>query len=338
MRKLVLVLTAISLSAGRAPAQTPSQAWADKLFMNKTTHDFGTVAHGAQLKYSFPVKNIYAVPLEFTVVRPGCGCVTAAPSKKVLQPQEEATLDITMNTRVFTGAKNVTVYVTVGPEYISTAALHVTAVARSDVVFNPGEVNFGVVAQGQQPVQTVDISYAGTLNWQINKVIKPADAPVDVTMEEVNRKPPVGNQPGQVSYRMTVKLAGDAPAGALKHDLLLKTNDPASETLIVAVEGNVQSALRVVPNQVNFGSLRLGETKTYIVQVLGARPFRITDIKTDGKEISADLPQQALPSHKLTIRCQPQTLGELRRTLTIVTDLEKGASVTVTVQANATAQ
>jgi Protein of unknown function (DUF1573) len=333
MTKLVFTLAAVVLSGGPVLGQTPSGAWADKMFMNKTTHDFGTVAHGAQLKYSFPVKNIYAVPLEFTVVRPACGCVTATPSKKVLQPQEEATLDITMNTRVFTGSKNVIIYVTVGPEYISTAVLHVMAVARSDVVFNPGEVNFGVVNQGQQPVQTVEIEYAGTLDWRVEKVVVPADAPLKVTCEEVFRKPPAGNVAGRVGYRMIVKLVGDAPAGVLKHEVLLKTNDPASESLIVAVEGNVQSALRVVPSQVNLGTIKLGETKTYKVQVVGNRPFRITEVKSDGNEVSADLPQQAQPAHTLTLRCQPLSLGEFRRTVTILTDLEKGASVTVTLQA-----
>jgi Protein of unknown function (DUF1573) len=333
MTKLMFTLVAVALSAGPVLAQPPATAWADKIFMNRTAHDFGTVAHGAQLKYSFPVKNIYAVPLKFTLVRPGCGCVTATPSKDVLQPQEEGTLDITMNTRVFTGAKNVTIYVTVGPEYISTAVLKVTAVARSDVVFNPGEVNFGVVNQGQQPSQTVEIEYAGMLDWRVEKVIVPADAPLKVTCEEKYRQPPAGNQAGRVGYKMVVTLLGEAPAGVLKHEVLLKTNDPASESLNVAVEGNVQSALRVAPSQVNLGTLKLGETKTFKVQVVGNRPFHITDVKTDGKEVSVELPQQALQAHYLTLRCQPISLGELKRVITIVTDLEKGASVTVNLQA-----
>jgi hypothetical protein len=114
---------------------------------------------------------------------------------------------------------------------------------------------------------------------------------------------------------------------------LLKTNDPATEVLILSVDANVQSALRVAPNQINLGRLKLGETKTFKVQVFGSRPFKITEVKTDGPEVSADLPQQAQPSHTLTLRCQPATLGDLKRTVTIMTDLEK-AGVSVTVQAN----
>jgi Protein of unknown function (DUF1573) len=335
MWKLAFTLAAVALSAAPVQVQQPpSAAWANKIFLNRTDHDFGTVARGAQLKYSFPIKNIYAVPLEITNVRVTCGCLSATPSKKSLKPQEEATLDVVMDGRRFSGPKSITVYLTVGPEFISTAELHVTANARSDVVFNPGEINFGVVSQGQQPVQTVDVEYAGMLDWRVKEVVKPSDAPFNVTMEEVYRKPPSGPQPGRVAYKMVVKLAPDAPAGSLKHDLMLKTNDPASEVLILTVDGMLQSALRVAPNQVSLGTLKLGETKTFKVQVLGNRPFRITEVKTDGKEISAELPQQAQPSHTLTLRCQPQSVGDLRRTLTIMTDLEKGASVTVFVQAH----
>jgi hypothetical protein len=94
MRTLAFALAVVVLSAApsltQPPAaqpplaQPPSGAWADKLFLNKTTHDFSTVAKGSQLKYSFPIKNIYAVPLEITNIRPSCGCVSPTPSKKIL--------------------------------------------------------------------------------------------------------------------------------------------------------------------------------------------------------------------------------------------------------------
>ena len=78
-------------------------------------------------------------------------CVTVTPSVQVLQAKETAYLDVTMDARRFTGPKTVSIYVTVGPQYVSTATLQVTAHSRADVVFNPGEVNFGVVSAGQTP-------------------------------------------------------------------------------------------------------------------------------------------------------------------------------------------
>jgi len=329
MRKLAFILTVLLVSAAPALTQTPSGAWADKLFMNKTVHDFGNVARGLQLKYSFPIRNIYAVPLEITNVRVSCGCVTAIPSKKVLQPQEEGTLDCNMDGTRFSGFKTITVHVTVGPDYVSTATLTIKANARTDVVFNPGEFNFGMVPQGQQPVKTVDVEYAGSLNWQIKEVVKPPEAPIAVKVQELYRNP------GRVGYRMTVSLNADAPAGQFKHELILKTNDPSSEVMTVAVDGNVQATLRAAPSLVSLGSMKVNEARTFKVQVLANRPFRIMDVKSTGNDITTELPQQALTVHTLTLRCTPTAMGEVRRQLTVFTDLDKGASVTVTVQGTA---
>ncbi len=66
MKNVVLALALLALGTAPAAAQQP---WAEKLFGGVTSHDFGNVPHGAQVKYSFKVKNIYAVPLEFTDVR-----------------------------------------------------------------------------------------------------------------------------------------------------------------------------------------------------------------------------------------------------------------------------
>ena len=125
------------------------------------------------------------MPLEITNVSVSCGCVKATANKRVLQPHEEGSIDITMDGGRLNGFKSVTVSVTVGPEYISTATLKVTATARSHVDFNPGEFNFGVVQQGQQPAQTVDVEYAGLLDFRIKEVVKPAEAPFNVTMQEL---------------------------------------------------------------------------------------------------------------------------------------------------------
>jgi hypothetical protein len=326
MRTLAFAGALFLLSALLVQAQPSTEPWANKLFMNNTAHDFGVVAHGAQLKFSFPIKNIYAVPLEITRVGVSCDCVTAKESKKVLQPQEEGTIDINMDARRFTGTRSVTVQVSVGPEYVSTAMLKISANARGDVVFNPGEFNFGLVQQGQQPVKTVDIEYAGGLDFRIKEIVKPADAPFSVTIEELPRRP------GKSGYRMTVKLNADAPGGAFKYDLALKTNDPISEVMTVTVDGNIQAALRAAPNLVNLGAIKLNEARTFKVQVLGNRPFKITEIKTDGNEIKAELPKAALMVHTLTMSCEAAKAGELKRQVTIVTDLEKNASVTVTIQ------
>jgi hypothetical protein len=336
MRHLALAVIVLTLAGGAAPGQTvEARPWAEKLFQGVTAHDFGTVAHGAQLKYSFALKNIYAVPLEITNVRVTCGCLTVRPSTKLLASGSTATLNMTMDARRFTGPKDIKVYVSVGPEFVSTAVLRVTANARADVVLNPGQIDFGVVQSGQMPTQAIDVEYAGVLNWTITEVVKNAGAPINVTPQELYRQPPGPRRAGKVGYRLAVTLKADAPPGPFKHELILKTNDPASPVLPIVVEGNVQATLTVSPGLVRMGTVKIGQEKSFKVTVRADRPFQIRAVDGQGDGVTAELPSGPAQLHQLTLKCQPARAGELRKQLLIRTDLEN-ASVTVTVEANVT--
>src|ERR1700758_2623121 len=139
--------TALSIAAlfllGATPVQAQqAQEWADKLFAKGgTTYNFGNVPRGALLSHEFTLTNIYAVPLEIIGTRVSCGCVTVKPATMVIQPKESTTVDVTMDGRRFIGPKTVKIYISVGPQYTSTATLEVSANSRADIVFNPGQVN-----------------------------------------------------------------------------------------------------------------------------------------------------------------------------------------------------
>jgi hypothetical protein len=334
MRKAVLVLGLFLAAAnGPASAQSPED-WANKLFLPITSHDFGMVPKGAQLKYSFKMTNIYKVPLEISQPRVSCGCVSTTLPKKLLQPGEVSSVEIVMDSRRFSGPKTVSVFVTVGPQYVSTATLRVTANARQDVVLNPGEINFGVVPRGQKMTQSIDVEYSGNYDWRIQEVVKNANAPFTVTAEELYRRPPrtFPKKAGEVGYRLNVTLKADAPASPFKEELILKTNDPANQVFQVAVEGNIQASLNVSPSLVNLGSVIIGEDQTHKVVVRGSRPFRIIGISGHGEGISADVPTGAANIHVLVVHCKPGRPGEVRKQLQIRTDLD-GETVNVTVEA-----
>src|SRR4051812_6814763 len=108
MRQVTLALVMVAVAAAEARAQ----GWAEKMFGDKTVHDFQSVPRGAQLYHKFPITNLYAVPMQITGIHSGCGCVTAAASKSVLQPRETAFIEVNMDGRRFTGSKSVTVRVT----------------------------------------------------------------------------------------------------------------------------------------------------------------------------------------------------------------------------------
>lgn len=327
MRNALLALVALILAVPPAPAQ--SLEWADKIFARDgTTHNFGSVPHGAVMKYRFPMTNLYAVPLQIMSSRVSCGCVTVVPSVNMLQPKESGYLDITMDARKFTGPKSVKIYVTVGPQFVSTATLEVTAHSRADVVFNPGEVNFGVVSAGQSPTQAIDVEYAGVLDWRIGGIVE-HNQPILTRLEEIYRRP------GQVGYRLYVTIKPDAPAGSYNAELMLRSNDPSSPLLPVQVDFTVQAPLAVVPGKVHLGTVGVGEASTRRVVVRGSKPFRIMAIEGMGDGLTVEFPDTPNMVQVVTVRWVPGQAGELRRDLRVKSDLDGGAVATVTVEGSA---
>ncbi len=332
MRKAVSALALVVTMTALVSAQAPE--WADKLFAKDgTRHNFGTVARGAVLSHRFTMTNIYAVPLEITGTRASCGCVTIAPSVQKLQPRETAYVDVTMDARRFTGEKSVSIYISVGPQFTSTATLQVSANSRADVVFNPGQVSFTGVAAGQAPTQTIDVEYAGTLDWKITGIAEHS-APLETKLEEKYR------QPGQVikaGYQLAVKLKPNAPAGTQRWELLLQTNDPATPTVPMMVEATILAPLTVAPNPARLPPAKVGvESPPFTVSIRGNnnRPFRILAVEGQGDGLTAEVAADAKPTHLIKLKWTPMQPGDLRRELRIKTDID-GATVSVPVEGTA---
>jgi Protein of unknown function (DUF1573) len=304
------------------------------MFKDGLTHDFGTVARGARLVHHFTITNIYAVRMEITSLKPGCGCVTATAPKRVLAPRESTTIEVRLDTgRIPAGSKTVGVRVAVGPEYTSSAELKVTATSRADVVFNPGEVNFGTVTRGSASKQTIDVDYAGALDWKVTEVLA-RDVPYTISAREVSRRKARGVN--YVSYRLEVALKKDAPAGALKHTIYLKTNDTSSPSVPVLIEANVQQAVTVTPAALSLGAVKAGTPLVRRVIVRGTKPFRVTEVTGTGKgvELGAELSAKDEVAQFVTFKCQFDAEGPFKRELKIKTSLQD-EPVAVTVEGTA---
>jgi hypothetical protein len=319
MRTVVLACLALFVITSVGSAQ-PSGAWADKLFSNELTHDFGVVPRGAQLKHSFKITNIYKVPLEITDVRVSCGCLKAEPNTKVIQPNETAMLNITMDGRQFNGLKIIRIAVTVGPKYISTATLTVSANARGDAAFNPKEIDFGNHQRGNAATRPIDIEYTGSMSdWRVVEIVKNSSAPFELKVEELPR---LVNSAARRGYRIHATMKSDAPPGAFKQEVILKTNDPTSPMLTFQVVGNVQAGLTVAPNPIALGRMKVSESQTKKVFVRAARPFRITAVDGQGDGIKVETPNREDTTQVLTVTIDAAKAGAMRRTLMIRTDLD----------------
>jgi hypothetical protein len=201
-------------------------------------------------------------------------------------------------------------------------------------VINPGSVDLGVVARGQTPGQVVTVERVGAPTWQVSRMIA-SEAfckIVDAKLEQSYRN-------GQgVGYNLTVTLRADAPAGLVRDEIRLVTNDPQNPAVPVLVTAQVRGSLTAAPSQLNLGAVvsAAGANGRYIVRA--ARPFTITRIEGQGDGFSVAVPSDPSPKamHVLTLSYRPEQgsmRGDLRRTFQVYTDLAGEPPLTLTATA-----
>lgn len=295
-----------------------AQGWAEKMFREGLAHNFGTVPRGAQLVHKFPVTNIYSVPMEIMTVVPGCSCISFTIPKRTLEPRETVTVDIRMDASRFVGPKTVGIRISVGPEFLSSAEIRVSAVSRADVVFNPGEINLGTVAAGAQPTAKIEVEYAGTFNWSLLELTV-GTLPVLATFKELYRRP------GQVGYEITVTLKPDAPQGTIKDFIYLKTNDTQTPIVPLLILGGIASELSLTPPILSLVDVKMAEPLTRRVVIRGTRPFSISRVESADPDIQSTTP---LPTGEgltqtLAFSIRPSRVGPLRQEVKIQTSISQ---------------
>lgn len=325
--RLVLLIAAF---AGTGSGRAQGQGWAEKMFQQGVAHDFGVIPKGSLLLHRFPITNIYAVRMEITQIQPGCGCVTAVASKKFLEPRETGTIDVSMDAKRFDGPKSVGIRVTVGPEFVSSAELRVTANARGDLVFNPGRIVFGAQAGGAEANQTVVMEYAGGFPLEVREVVT-NQVPVNATVRQLYR------EPGRVGYEVSATLKTDGPPGAFKDSIFLKTNDPNQPMVPLLVEGTIEAGVSITPQKLALGSISTQDMLTRRVVVRGQKPFQILAVEGTGQgvELAGELSPAPSMTQTISLKIQLKNPGEFRRELKIRTTLQD-APLTLPLDGSAT--
>jgi hypothetical protein len=315
LRSLLLTLLMLLIGASSAAAQE----WAKKMFKT-TNHNFGNVARGAKAEFAFELTNSYEEDIHIAGVRTSCGCTTPTITKPWLKTWEKGAIVAEFNTRSFLGHKSATITVTIDKPYFAEVQLTVEGFIRSDVVFDPGAIDFGEVDEGATVEKSVAVSYAGRSNWQIMDV-RCANPYFEVELNERQRTT------GRVVYDMLVRLLPAAPAGFIHDELTIVTDDQQLRNIPLTVEGHVASPLSVSPASLFLGVLEPGQTVTKQLVVRGKQPFKIVGVKCpDGCfefKTTGDAKKLHFIPVTFTAGANP---GKVAETIEIQTDLGDGLS------------
>ncbi|MCA9232341.1 MAG: DUF1573 domain-containing protein [Planctomycetales bacterium] len=306
-----------------------AQEWAEKMF-NTMDHDFGTVARGADTVYRFEVTNLYKQPMQITGVRSSCGCTSPTVENATIKTYEKAYIVAKFNTRTFVGRHGATLTVSFAPPYAAEVQVRVHGNIRSDVVFQPGAVQFGSVDEGSTNEQKISVNYAGRENWSIVDVTNDNNH-FEVELEETFRGA------GKVSYNLLVRLKDNMPPGYVKDQLTVVTNDQRAESqrIPLFVEGRVVPEISVTPDTLVLGDVAGNEPITKKVVVRGKTPFKITSVDCSNDCFTFNTDDEPKMLHLVEITFHPdRTKGTVKVPIRITTDRANSRGATLVVSAN----
>jgi hypothetical protein len=320
LRNLIVALFVLLAAASGGVAQE----WATKMF-NTVTHDFKSVAAGAKAEYRFQIKNLYEEDVHVKSVRSSCGCTTPLIVKPDLKTFEVGEIVAEFNTKSFIGHKEATITVVFDKPFYAEVPLRISGFIRSDVVFQPGAVDFGTVDVGSSTEKRVAVNYAGRSDWSVLHAKVPEG--LETELVETAR----GN--GQVTYELLVRLSKNMPAGYIQDQILLVTNDARNREIPLDVAGRVVSEIVVNPSSLFMGVVQPGQQVTKQLIVRGKRPFKIIGVKCDDASFEIAVNNQSKALHRLPIVFTAgDRVGKITQQIAFETD--QGGTPALTVYAH----
>ncbi len=348
MSKRIVVLMVAMLTIAVAPfasAQTAKKSEAKaseaksqkapRLTILEPIKDYGVVAKGDKLDWSFLVKNTGDADLEIIAARPGCGC-TVAEFDKVIKPGDTGKVTAHVDTTNFSGPIAKSIELETNDPSIPAAQLTLQAVVKPYVDAYPaGFVRFNLL-QGESARQSVILYSEEEEPFEITKVELPtvtlADGttkPIDwmkVTYAKITDPAQLAKEvgrAGQNQYRVDVVVGGpDAKIGPLADKLHIITNAKHQPEFNVSVTGVIRPTFRVDPVGVNFGEVSPTDPAATRSIVLHSNNLRTPEVFNVTKAEST-VPSLTASVKPAMVNGQP-VKGEYEVTLQVAKDAKAG--------------
>ncbi len=319
-------LLACSMFLSVLTSAVNGQPWVKPLF-EESSHDFGNVPRGANVEYAFALTNKYQENLHIAQVRSSCGCTTPRIEKPNLKTYEKGAIICEFNTRSFIGAKSAVITVVFTAPYYGEMQLMVKGKILSDVVTDPGEIQFGELDRGTEKSTAVKVTYTGNKPWEITDV-RSANQHLAVKLHKIEKK-------GPIEYEMLVRLKDSAPAGDFSDQIVLVTDDIEYNLITIPVRGNVLPPL-VMPVSVELGTFKSGESKSSHIVIKSNQDFEVTKVECADQRFNfTATPGKSAKVHLIPVKFNAgDAVGAFRETVTVHTTLSEGGTASTLVTGN----
>ena len=328
--------------AKKSEATAKTAEKAPRLTIVQPVKDFGTVAKGEKLDWSFEIRNTGNADLQILAAKPGCGC-TVADFDKVIKPGTTGKVTAHVDTTNFSGPIAKPVTLETNDASAPTAQLTIHAIVKPYVEAYPaGFVRF-MLLQGDVDTQSIKLYSEEEEPFEIKEIQVPGDW-VKVAYNKIenaaDRAPNVG-RPDQNQYNVTFTVGGpDAKLGPLADKVRIITNAKHQPEYAISVTGVVRPTYRVEPSALNFGEVAPSDaaaTRSVIVHSNDLKTperFQVTKVESTIPNITTAIkPGTQKGDYEVTLQVAPNSKpGDIEGAVKIYTSDKVNPVVTVPVK------
>lgn len=207
-----------------------------KIIFDNEKIDFGRAKQGAELTHKFSFENAGGSLLAIEKIRTSCGCTAALASKESLKPGEKGNIEVTFNTRGYSGEVSKYVYVYTNdpgnPRVMLSVSAHIEVPPGPKIKLDRTSEDIGLVIEGDAIQSGLEIKNTGELELDVEFSHK--DARFFHDGKEIKKSLKIAS--GKQIY-VDIKVGTPAQAGSIREYILLKTNDPVRSTLSFYIRG-----------------------------------------------------------------------------------------------------
>ena len=329
-------------SNDKAAAEAPAEVKAPRLTVVEPVKDFGTVAKGEKIDWSFAIKNTGDANLEITAARPACGC-TVADFDKVIKPGQMGKVTAHVDTTSFNGPITKSVTIETNDLNTPSSVLTLQAIVKPYVDALPaGFIRYNLI-QGDADMQSFTLVSDEEAPFEITKVDVPGDY-VKVNYAKVDKPEELlkAGRVGQNQYHFNVTLGGvNAPIGPLAERIRIHTNSSHQPEYVVSISGLVRPSIRVEPAAVNFGEVAPSDASAVRTVLLHSNDskapaaFNVTRAESSINAITAEVMPSTTPGdYQVTLKVAKNAKpGDVSGTVKIYTTDKVNPIVTLPVSA-----
>lgn len=308
--------TAPPLTGQTDVPSAPSVSGGPRIVFAEPVYDFGTVEQGAQITRIFRFTNQGEQDLRIEDVKSTCGCTAAVTSVNVVAPGQEGMVTATFDTTRFIGekVKNISVYSNdpAHPMTILTLQGEITV----EVAAEPAQLYVGRLHRTETSSYTVEILYDASNPITITKIENTHPA-VQVQSEDLDK----GEKKGK---KLTITIKKGAALGRLNDQIMVTTTSQKVPSLHIPVFGSIEGDLIVLPPQVSFGTIRLGESKAQEVRIKSraAKPVHVLRAQSSATDVEPEITEiKQGEEYRVTLKAKGEGKpGRLQGEVQVFTD------------------